>query len=70
MDKEMYTNMSILQDASPITDRGIQLHKMIRYVSLFHAMKLFFISVLYYYVFMCVYLFVVWLHWRLVVRAT
>uniref|UniRef100_A0A3P9IGV1 1,4-alpha-glucan branching enzyme n=1 Tax=Oryzias latipes TaxID=8090 RepID=A0A3P9IGV1_ORYLA len=30
MDKEMYTNMSTLIPMSPIIDRGIQLHKMIR----------------------------------------
>ena len=30
MDKEMYTNMSLLSPASLVIDRGIQLHKMIR----------------------------------------
>ncbi|KAG7191391.1 alpha-1,4-glucan branching enzyme [Scheffersomyces spartinae] len=30
MDKEMYTNMSILSENTPIIDRGIQLHKLIR----------------------------------------
>lgn len=30
MDKEMYTNMSTVIPMSPIIDRGIQLHKMIR----------------------------------------
>ncbi|XP_033969037.1 1,4-alpha-glucan-branching enzyme [Trematomus bernacchii] len=30
MDKEMYTNMSSLTPMTPIIDRGIQLHKMIR----------------------------------------
>ncbi|XP_030633725.1 1,4-alpha-glucan-branching enzyme isoform X2 [Chanos chanos] len=30
MDKEMYTNMSALIPMSPVIDRGIQLHKMIR----------------------------------------
>ncbi|KAH3757607.1 glycoside hydrolase family 13 protein [Pelomyxa schiedti] len=34
MDKEMYTNMSVLQPPSAITDRGIALHKMIRLVTL------------------------------------
>jgi 1,4-alpha-glucan branching enzyme len=33
MDKEMYTGMSILQSPSLITDRGIQLHKLIRLVT-------------------------------------
>jgi len=33
MDKEMYTNMSILQPASTITDRGMQLHKLIRLIT-------------------------------------
>jgi len=33
MDKEMYTNMSILQTPSLITSRGIALHKMIRLVT-------------------------------------
>lgn len=30
MDKEMYTNMSSLIPMTPIIDRGMQLHKMIR----------------------------------------
>lgn len=30
MDKEMYTNMSSLIPLTPIIDRGLQLHKMIR----------------------------------------
>ena len=30
MDKEMYTHMSVLSDSSPVIDRGIALHKMIR----------------------------------------
>jgi len=30
MDKEMYTNMSELTELTPIIDRGIALHKMIR----------------------------------------
>lgn len=30
MDKEMYTHMSVMSDPSPIIDRGIALHKMIR----------------------------------------
>lgn len=33
MDKEMYTHMSILSDPSPIIDRGLALHKMIRLVT-------------------------------------
>lgn len=33
MDKEMYTHMSVLSDPSPIIDRGIALHKMIRYIT-------------------------------------
>jgi len=36
MDKEMYTQMSKLQPLSPIIDRGIALHKMIRYVLLYN----------------------------------
>lgn len=36
MDKEMYTHMSILSDPSPIIDRGIALHKMIRFIT--HAL--------------------------------
>lgn len=31
MDKEMYTNMSDLTTLTPVVDRGIALHKMIRY---------------------------------------
>lgn len=30
MDKEMYTHMSAISEPSPIIDRGIALHKMIR----------------------------------------
>lgn len=30
MDQEMYTNMSALIPMTPVIDRGIQLHKMIR----------------------------------------
>lgn len=33
MDKEMYTHMSTLSDPSPIIDRGIALHKMIRLIT-------------------------------------
>ena len=33
MDKEMYTNMSILSPLTPIIDRGIALHKLIRLVT-------------------------------------
>uniref|UniRef100_A0A6Q2X897 1,4-alpha-glucan branching enzyme n=1 Tax=Esox lucius TaxID=8010 RepID=A0A6Q2X897_ESOLU len=36
MDKEMYTNMSSLVSMTPIIDRGIQLHKMIRLIT--HAL--------------------------------
>lgn len=36
MDKEMYTHMSVLSDPSAIIDRGIALHKMIRYIT--HAL--------------------------------
>ncbi|PVF97241.1 putative branching enzyme [Serendipita vermifera] len=36
MDKEMYTNMSDLTERTPIIDRGIALHKMIRLVT--HAL--------------------------------
>ena len=36
MDKEMYTNMSLLTPPSTIIDRGIALHKMIRLIS--HAL--------------------------------
>jgi 1,4-alpha-glucan branching enzyme len=30
MDKEMYTNMSDLTELTPVIDRGMALHKMIR----------------------------------------
>ncbi|CAH1994026.1 unnamed protein product [Acanthoscelides obtectus] len=33
MDKEMYTHMSTLSDPSPIIDRGIALHKLIRFIT-------------------------------------
>lgn len=33
MDKEMYTNMSKLSELTPVIDRGIALHKMIRLVT-------------------------------------
>ena len=33
MDKEMYTHMSDLMPLTPIIDRGLALHKMIRYVA-------------------------------------
>ncbi|KAG0301257.1 alpha-1,4-glucan branching enzyme [Dissophora globulifera] len=36
MDKEMYTHMSVLTDLTPIIDRGLALHKMIRLVT--HAL--------------------------------
>lgn len=36
MDKEMYTHMSNLSDPSPVIDRGIALHKMIRLIT--HAL--------------------------------
>ncbi|XP_057245907.1 1,4-alpha-glucan-branching enzyme isoform X2 [Malurus melanocephalus] len=36
MDAEMYTNMSVLMPLTPIIDRGIQLHKMIRLIT--HAL--------------------------------
>lgn len=36
MDKEMYTHMSVLSDSSPVIDRGIALHKMIRLIT--HAL--------------------------------
>ncbi|PWN41676.1 glycoside hydrolase [Ceraceosorus guamensis] len=36
MDKEMYTNMSDLTERTPIIDRGLAMHKMIRYVT--HAL--------------------------------
>lgn len=34
MDKEMYTDMSILQPYTPVVDRGIQLHKMMRLITM------------------------------------
>ncbi|XP_059489512.1 1,4-alpha-glucan-branching enzyme [Neocloeon triangulifer] len=36
MDKEMYTHMSIVSEGSPIIDRGLSLHKMIRLIT--HAL--------------------------------
>lgn len=33
MDAEMYTNMSVLAPLTPVIDRGIQLHKMIRLIT-------------------------------------
>lgn len=33
MDKEMYTHMSVMSDPSAIVDRGIALHKMIRFLT-------------------------------------
>nr|XP_003469368.1 1,4-alpha-glucan-branching enzyme [Cavia porcellus] len=36
MDAEMYTNMSVLAPFTPVIDRGIQLHKMIRLIT--HAL--------------------------------
>ena len=30
MDKEMYTNMSDLTELTPVIDRGLSLHKLIR----------------------------------------
>ena len=33
MDKEMYTNMSAFIPMTPVIDRGIQLHKMIRLIT-------------------------------------
>ncbi|KAL3289626.1 hypothetical protein HHI36_023036 [Cryptolaemus montrouzieri] len=33
MDKEMYTHMSTLSDNSPVIDRGIALHKLIRFLT-------------------------------------
>ncbi|XP_063219264.1 1,4-alpha-glucan-branching enzyme isoform X2 [Bacillus rossius redtenbacheri] len=33
MDKEMYTHMSLLSEPSPVIDRGIALHKMIRLIT-------------------------------------
>lgn len=36
MDKEMYTNMSSLTPMTPVIDRGLQLHKMIRLIT--HSM--------------------------------
>lgn len=35
-DKELYTNMSTLTENTPIIDRGISLHKMIRLIT--HAL--------------------------------
>jgi len=34
MDKEMYTHMSVMSDSTPIIERGIALHKMIRLITL------------------------------------
>lgn len=34
MDKEMYTHMSTMSDPSPIIDRGIALHKMLRLITM------------------------------------
>ena len=36
MDKEMYTNMSVLSESSSVIDRGMALHKMIRLIT--HAL--------------------------------
>ncbi|EGD72264.1 starch branching enzyme II [Salpingoeca rosetta] len=36
MDKEMYTHMSVLSEQSAIVDRGVALHKMIRFIT--HAL--------------------------------
>ncbi len=36
MDKEMYTHMSKLSEPSPVVDRGMALHKMIRLIT--HAL--------------------------------
>lgn len=33
MDKEMYTHMSVTSEPSPVIDRGIALHKMIRLIT-------------------------------------
>eukprot|EP01135_Chromosphaera_perkinsii_P007733 Nk52_evm22s967 gene=Nk52_evmTU22s967 len=33
MDKEMYTNMSVLSPMTPVVDRGLSLHKMIRLIT-------------------------------------
>jgi 1,4-alpha-glucan branching enzyme len=33
MDKEMYTHMSVTSEPSPIIDRGLALHKMIRLIT-------------------------------------
>lgn len=33
-DAEMYTNMSTLNEATPVTERGMSLHKMIRMVTM------------------------------------
>lgn len=34
MDKEMYTHMSTMSDRTPVIDRGIALHKMIRLITM------------------------------------
>ena len=34
MDKEMYDNMSVLTPLTPVVDRGVALHKMIRLITL------------------------------------
>jgi len=36
MDKEMYENMSVLRPLTPVIDRGLALHKMIRLIT--HAL--------------------------------
>ncbi len=36
MDKEMYTHMSVLSERTPVIDRGLALHKMIRLLT--HAL--------------------------------
>jgi hypothetical protein len=36
MDKEMYTNMSDLTERTPVIDRGLAFHKMIRFLT--HAL--------------------------------
>ncbi len=33
MDKEMYTGMTILQSPTPIVDRGMALHKLMRAIT-------------------------------------
>jgi len=33
-DAEMYTNMSTLNESTPVTERGMALHKMIRMVTM------------------------------------